>query len=106
MNIEITSFTPYRENTTLQGFLSVLLTETGLEIRDIALHQKSGKRWLQLPAKPYKKPDGSKGWSYILNFHKKEHFNKFQEVTLKALDTLQRQDKGNEHGAKIQSKIF
>ena len=98
MNIDITSFTPYQKNT-LQGFLSVRLTEPGLEIRDIALHQKDGNRWLQLPAKPYRKPDGSKGWSYILNFHKKEHFNKFQEVTLKALDSFQRKSRRNIHGA-------
>lgn len=97
MNVEIISFNSYSKNT-LIGFLSVRLTEPGLEIRDIALHQKNGNRWLQLPAKPYKKPDGSKGWSYILNFHKKEHFNKFQVVTLKALDAFQRQDRGNTHG--------
>ena len=99
MNIEITSFAPYQKKTTLQGFLAIRLTETELEIRDIALHQKNGNRWLQLPAKPYKKPNGSKGWSYILNFHKKEHFYKFQEATLKALDAFQRQDRRNTHGA-------
>jgi hypothetical protein len=98
MDIEITSFEPYCKNT-LQGFMTVRLTETGLEIRDIAVHQKNGNRWLQLPAKPYKKPDGSKGWSYILSFHKKEHFNKFQEVTLKALDAFQCQDRRNRNGA-------
>ena len=101
MNIEITSFTLYQKNT-LRGFLSVRLIETGLEIRDIALHQQNGKRWLQLPAKPYKKPDGRQGWSYILNFHKKEHFNKFQEVALKALDAFQRQDRRNAHGTTVQ----
>ena len=47
--IEITSFDQYRKNT-LQGFLSVRLAETGLEIRDIALHQENGNRWLQLSA--------------------------------------------------------
>ena len=98
MNIEIISFNSYSKNTTLRGFLAVRLTETGLEIRDIALHKKNGTRWLQLPAKHYKKPDGSKGWSYILNFHKKEHFNKFQEATLKALDAFQCQDRRNIHG--------
>ena len=97
MDIEITSFEPYRKNT-LQGFLAVRLTETGLEIRDIALHQKDGNRWLQLPAKPYRKPDGRKGWSYVFSFFKKEHLNKFQEVTLKALDAFQRQDRRNAHG--------
>ena len=58
MNIEITSFIPYQKST-LQGFIAVRLTETGLEIRDIALHRKNGKRWLQLPAKPYKKPEAA-----------------------------------------------
>lgn len=99
MNIEIISFASYQKNTTLQGFLAIRLTESGLEIKDIALHKKNGNRWLQLPAKPYKKLDGGKGWSYILNFHKKEHFNKFQEVTLKALDAFQLQDKGNKRNA-------
>lgn len=97
MNIEITSFTPYRKKTTIQGFLAVRLTEPGLEIRDIALHQKDGKRWLQLPAKPYTKPDGRQGWSYILNFYEKEHFNKFQEVVLKALDAFQHKNRRNAH---------
>lgn len=82
--IEIISFNSYRKNT-LEGFLVVRLIESGLEIRDIALHQKNGNRWLQLPAKPYRKKDGGKGWSYILSFHKKtrrpinESFNPWQE---------------------------
>ena len=43
MNIEITSFNSYRKNT-LQGFVAVRLTETGLEIGGIAVHEKDGKR--------------------------------------------------------------
>ncbi|OEU66543.1 MAG: hypothetical protein BA863_19485 [Desulfovibrio sp. S3730MH75] len=106
MNIEITSFTPYQKNTTLQGFLAVRLTEPGLEIRDIALHQKDGNRWLQLPAKPYKKASGGKGWSYILNFYEKERFQQFQSVTLEALDAFQRKDKGNKNDTKVQPNLF
>lgn len=98
MNIEIISFDPY-SGKTMQGFLSVRFTGAGLEIRDIAVHQKNGKQWLQLPAKPYRKKDGGKGWSYILNFHKKEQYNKFQEATLKALDAFQCHDRRNIHGA-------
>ena len=98
MDIKIISFDPYSGKTMI-GFLAVRLPDVGLEIRDIALHKKNGKRWLQLPVKPYKKKDGGKGWSYILNFHKKEQYNKFQEATLKALDAFQRQDRRNIHGA-------
>ena len=46
MKIEIISFAPYTQKT-LRGFLTIRLIETGLEIRDIALHQKNGNRWLQ-----------------------------------------------------------
>jgi len=95
--LEIVDFKQHEQNT-LQGFIAVRLVETGLEIRDIALHQKNGNRWLQLPAKPYTKPNGSKGWSYILNFHEKKHFNKFQEVTLKAFDAFQRKNRRDTHG--------
>ena len=84
MAIEIVDFRIYSKNT-LQGFLTIRMTSVGLEIRDIALHHKNGKQWLQLPAKPYTKPDGGQGWSYILSFYDKDIFKKFQEVTLKAL---------------------
>ncbi len=97
MALEIFNFRPHEKNT-LRGFLTVRLTNVGLEIRDIALHKKNGKRWLQLPAKPYTKPDGGQGWSYILAFYEKKHFKRFQEVTLTALDAYQRQAGGNDHG--------
>ncbi|MBN1843080.1 MAG: hypothetical protein JW883_12480 [Deltaproteobacteria bacterium] len=97
MAIEITDFRTYQKNS-LQGFLTLRMTSVGLEIRDIALHQKNGKHWLQLPAKPYKKPDGSQGWAYILAFYDKHTFKKFQEVTLKALDAFQRQAGRNVNG--------
>ena len=99
MAIEIIDFRPYIKNT-LQGFLSIRLTSVGLEIRDVGLHHKDGKRWLQLPAKPYTKSDGKQGWSYIVSFYEKERYHQFQDVTLKALDAYQRQAGRNERGRK------
>jgi len=84
MNIEITNFDQYRKNT-LQGFVSVLLTEPGVEISGIAVHEKDDKRWLQLPAKPYKKSDGKTGWSYLICFREKKNYQRFQNATLKLL---------------------
>jgi hypothetical protein len=37
---------------TLLGFASIKIPELHLSIRDIAIHQKNGHRWAQLPAKP------------------------------------------------------
>lgn len=97
MAIEIVDFRTHEKNT-LKGFVTVRLTNVGLEVRDLALHQKNGKRWLQLPSKPYQKPDGSKGWSYIISFYEKDRYNQFQAVALKALDAFRRDTKRNEDG--------
>lgn len=94
MLIEIVDFKPYVKNT-FQGFLTIRLTSVGLEIRDVALHQRNGKQWLQLPAKPYRKSGGGQGWSYFLSFYKKETFNKFQDVALKALQGFRGQARRN-----------
>ncbi len=86
MGIEITDFKSLNKNT-LKGFLTIRMTSVGLEIRDIALHEKNGKRWLSMPAKPYKKPDGSQGWAYILDFFNKDLGKRFQKLALSALDS-------------------
>jgi len=94
MALEIVEFRPHQKNT-LQGFLTLRFTNVGLEVRDLALHKKNGKRWLQLPSKPYTKPDGSQGWSYIVNFYEKERYYQFQDVALKALDAFLRDTRRN-----------
>jgi hypothetical protein len=50
--IEVTSFKPFQKSS-LQGFAVIRMTNIGLEVRDVTLHQKNGKRWLQLPSKNY-----------------------------------------------------
>lgn len=96
--IEIVSFRELNKNT-LKGFVTVRLSNVGLEIRDIAIHEKNGKQWLQLPAKPYAKQDGSPGWSYILDFYDKDKLKSFQEVTLKMLQLFRGQvDRSKDDG--------
>ncbi len=86
MAIEIVSFRPFPKNT-LQGFATLRLTNIGLEIRDICLHEKNGKRWLAMPAKPYEK-DGKTVYAYIIDFYDKGRSDQFQAVALKALDAF------------------
>lgn len=85
MAIEVQSFRSYQKNT-LQGFATIRLSNIGLEIRDVCLHEKDGKRWIQLPAKPYQKTDGKQGWTYILDFYDKARAEQFQKLALQALD--------------------
>ena len=81
--IEIVSFKEYKNNT-LQGFLTVRLTNIGLEIRDITLHEKEGSQWIGMPSKPYEK-DGKTKYSYVVTFTEKETGEKFQAKVLQAL---------------------
>jgi len=86
MAIEITKFKKYTKNT-LRGFFTARLTGVGLEIRDMTLHQKNGKRWVSMPAKPYEKEDGGQGWSYIVKFYDDALGKQFQKAVLQALDS-------------------
>jgi hypothetical protein len=49
LTIRCHEFKPLQRNT-LHGFATVLVEEL-LNIRDIAIHQRNGRRWAQLPAK-------------------------------------------------------
>ena len=87
MSIEIVSYRKYEKNTP-QGFLTVRMTNIGLEIRDLCIHQKNGKRWLSLPAKavPSKESNDKPSYVAILEFYDKTYLEKFQSATLMALD--------------------
>lgn len=95
MAVEIISFRSYEKNT-LRGFLTVRLTNIGLEIRDMTLHQKNGSRWVALPAKSYKKGDGGQGWSYIVKFYHEVRGKQFQKACLDAFDRYLRDTKNTE----------
>jgi hypothetical protein len=49
--LTIREFRPFRRNK-LYGYAVCTIAELRPEIRDIAIHEKNGKRWAQLPAKP------------------------------------------------------
>lgn len=92
MNIEITSFRPLEKNNTLRGFLTIRLSDVGLVVKDICLHEKNGKRWLSLPAKPYTKTDGGQAWASVLEFDKDSYWD-FQDAGLVALDAYLSQNR-------------
>lgn len=89
MNFEIIQHREYIKNT-LQAFISVKFLDFfggAIEIRDIAIHLKDGKRWLQMPSKPYEK-DGEKKWSFIIVVHPWENWKKMQAEILRRLDEM------------------
>ena len=83
--IECIGFSPVNTQSTCQGVATIRVHKWGVDISGISLHAKDGKRWINLPAR-IKEEDGvTKYYPYIV-FHKKEHKNKFCEVTKKAID--------------------
>jgi hypothetical protein len=57
MKIVCKNFREWQRNT-LRGLAEIELSDLGLKIKDIALHEKNSARWAQLPAKPMLK-DGA-----------------------------------------------
>lgn len=83
--IECTKFTSYQKNHLL-GFADLYVDKWGVEIRGCKLFGKDGKRWLSLPDKEYKKPDGETGYSPIVYFKDVESLKRFGDEGKKAID--------------------
>lgn len=58
LSVIVEEFTPLRSNT-LFGFVTISVPEMHLRICDITAHEKNGKRWVGLPAKPQVERSGS-----------------------------------------------
>jgi hypothetical protein len=56
--VEIENFRPQRSNT-LYGFATVFIPELRLRIADCPVHEKTGKRWVNLPARPQVTKEGT-----------------------------------------------
>lgn len=87
MPVEIVEFRPFVKNT-LQGFATVLLP-SGMEIRDLTVHQKNGQRWIGFPARAYKKENGTEAWVPYIRIPDRERRDEFQKAVLAALDGYQ-----------------
>jgi hypothetical protein len=83
--IFVVSFKPKPKNTLL-GFLSIRLSAIGITIREVALHEKNGKRWVSFPARSYKREDGAVGWESLIEYISDEARQEFQNAALAAVD--------------------
>jgi hypothetical protein len=80
--LRLISFKPLTKNT-LRGFCEVELP-SGLRIREISIHQKSGKCWAGLPARPvidgegrHHLVDGKKQYSALLEWRSRDLSDEF-----------------------------
>lgn len=82
--IEIIKVRKCRKNT-LQAFLSVRMSQVGLEIRDISLHRKDGKQWLTMPSRPFRDSERNRKYAFILDWFNKDRKAQFETEVLRLL---------------------
>jgi hypothetical protein len=55
---------------------------SGLVVRGVMLLESNGRRWINFPSKEWTKPDGSRGFSPLLEFASREIADRFQRQVL------------------------
>jgi hypothetical protein len=75
------------EKNTLRAFLT-LETASGLVFREVSLHEKEGKRWISMPAKPFTKNDSTTGYKPMIEFRDAATRHAFQSQALEAIDAM------------------
>jgi hypothetical protein len=86
------------ERGTLRGFAHIRVGRWRLTIGGVAVHDKNGKRWVQLPARPQlddnrelvREPDGKIRYSKILEFDDRDVADQFSLLVLRAIEEWQR----------------
>ena len=82
---------PLRKNTLL-GFAKVHVVEMDLVVHDVAVHESHGKRWAQLPSRPWVRGNevvtddsGKIQYSPLLEFPRKEVRDAFSQRVIEAV---------------------
>ncbi len=82
------------EKNTLKGFADLWLRAARLNISGVAVHEKNGKRWVQLPARPQldkdrnlvRDSDGKVQYAKMMDFDSKEVADRFNAAAVKAIE--------------------
>jgi len=70
---------------TLRGFVTLRLP-SGLRIFGVTLHEQNGKRWVSLPARPYKDEAGTEKWSPVIDIPDFTTRDRFRIAALEAIN--------------------
>ena len=84
--MEIKNYKPIDKGC-LKGRFDVTVPQWGLTLRDCALFEKEGDKWVNFPSRPYKAEDGTTK-HYACAFMEKAEKKKFDEACLVAIEKL------------------
>lgn len=85
MTIECTNYKPVNKGTLL-GYADFVMIKSGIEIYGCSVHQKDGKRWVNMPSREYTNADGEKKFLSIVRFRDGERMKAFSTAALQAVD--------------------
>lgn len=92
MAIEVLEWRLVPRNTLL-GFAKILVPEWHMTFDGVALHEKEGRRWAQLPSRPVLdakrelvKDDGKIRYAPLIEFDDREISNRFSNAVCKAVE--------------------
>jgi hypothetical protein len=80
--MKITKLRPCNKGA-LRAFFNIEIEKMGIEIRDMALYQKNGNHWVNLPSREFE-VDGEKRWAPLIRFTKDHVFKTFREKACEA----------------------
>ena len=94
--VTCTAWKPLERNT-LRGFADLWLRAARLHIRGCAVHEKNGKRWVQLPARPQLDKDrnlvrddaGKVQYVTIMEFDDREVADRFTAAAITAIQDFE-----------------
>lgn len=73
------------EKGSLKGFADFRFPEKGIEIYGCSVHEKDGRKWVNLPSREFEK-DGERKFAQIIRFTSNDDFNYFLRESLKAVE--------------------
>lgn len=96
LTVTCTDFREIQRNTLL-GFATINIAEMKMTVSDVAIHEKNGRRWAQLPSKPMvgrdktviTDNDGKVKYVPIFKFDNKDVERAFSSAVVKAVEDAQ-----------------
>lgn len=83
--IECLKYKPVNKGTLL-GYADLFVPKMGIEIFGCSLHQKDGRRWINLPSREYTDNKGEKKFFSIIRFPNKAHMEEFSKQAKEAIE--------------------
>jgi hypothetical protein len=71
---------------TLLGYADLWVEKMGIEIFGCSLHQKDGRRWVNLPSREYKDKNGETKYQSIIRFRNKSFYERFCKKAKEAIE--------------------